>query len=536
MNRLIRVAAVGALVTGAAVTAQPASGGTGSFTRITAPRGPGQPIYQYYNVVTTPSPTMTVSGQVSGDITTNVNIYCFRDNDRTTSSNTALNASPIPINTSTHTFTATGVATPDGHGCVLRAIPDTYGGLDGLGNNSGYVGAFSGPTFYLGSHDVLVNSAGKRTETFITTVNPRAIVEWGSPDVDGVVLIEPIDDFSKNQSRVHSLFEFLTAPNNVFSAGGAPSHSELRVDGANVYLPRTLSQFVSDPSKVPSVSFSTRRSATTGDTTSTETLVLTSCGATYPQGAGTCTTPVPVGVSMRRIVAHSAGGAVLTVKDAFISTNHRRHTINVEYSNSLTQGAQGQVGVMLPGQTAFKAPPANTTRLLPRGPRTIFVTTDLHAVDGAPDRTDGGFTYSGRPQVHFNDGDRMALRYTRTIPANGRAAMSFGREVGFSMKVVTSLANAMQKALTPHLSLTAPTVRTTDATPTIRGRVTNATNGLPTRVTITVGTLSKPVAVRPNGSFAVTWPRLANGKHVVRAKATDPSGIVLRASRTFTIS
>src|SRR3954463_6386086 len=118
MKRVVRILAIGGLLSAtAAVAAAPASGAVGTWTKITAPKGPGQSVYQYFNADTTPSPTMTVSGLASPDVA-NVNIFCFSNLDQKTSS-APMNASPLPV--SGGAFSGTGIPTPN-RACILRAV------------------------------------------------------------------------------------------------------------------------------------------------------------------------------------------------------------------------------------------------------------------------------------------------------------------------------------------------------------------------------------------------------------------------------
>jgi hypothetical protein len=293
--------------------------------------------------------------------------------------------------------------------------------------------------------------------------------------------------------------------------------------------------WAANPALIPAISWSKSR-LSNGMISSTETARISWCsGGTYPPTASSCNV-TNTGLSLRRSYLSSSQGAVVTVRDTLFSNDGSSHTASLEYASSLSDQTNGEVGFMLPGQTSFhRETPDTTFSGLPRGPHTIFMTTDMHATDGASDRFDRGLTYSGKPVLYFATPTVYGLRYSRTVAANRSVGFAFGLESAFTMSTVKSLASAEQKALTPHLTLTAPALKTTDNTPTIKGKVTNATNGLPAKVTITIGTKSKTVSVNPStGAFQVTWTKLANGKHTAKAKATDPSGLVLTASRTFT--
>src|SRR4051794_14869232 len=67
MKRIVPACAVVAVL-GAVVATVPAAAGPGTFTRITSPKGPGQHIYQFANLLGTNS--IVVSGVVSDDVRT----------------------------------------------------------------------------------------------------------------------------------------------------------------------------------------------------------------------------------------------------------------------------------------------------------------------------------------------------------------------------------------------------------------------------------------------------------------------------------
>src|SRR6476469_3020181 len=103
MKRLVRIFAIGAVMA-AGMAAVPSSAAVGTWTKITSPKGPGQPIYR---LDTASTPDVTVSGSTSVDLvagTDTINIYCFFDQDQTVDG--PLNAAPFAI-TASHTFTGT---------------------------------------------------------------------------------------------------------------------------------------------------------------------------------------------------------------------------------------------------------------------------------------------------------------------------------------------------------------------------------------------------------------------------------------------
>src|SRR4051812_27668931 len=140
MRRVAQICSVTALVVAGTVSALPANGALGTWTKITSPKGPGQQIVQYQST-TTSETTLDVSGITSSDVTTNVNIYCFSHSN--TRAVGPLNAAPVPV--AGGAFNASGLTISQSLvPCVLRAVPDTDTSIAPNGLNSGFVGAYGG--------------------------------------------------------------------------------------------------------------------------------------------------------------------------------------------------------------------------------------------------------------------------------------------------------------------------------------------------------------------------------------------------------
>jgi hypothetical protein len=537
--------AVGSLIVTAGVSILPASAATGTFTKITSPKGPGQHIYQFTNLLNG-TDHIQISGVVSDDVRTGgtgLDVYCFSVGDTRVESSTPLNGSGTPIAVAPDNTFAGTIATPTNTTCTLRAVPS--GSITFTGNTTqNYVGSYSGPVFNVGGYEAVPNTSGHTITTAVIADQAKAVLAFGSSDAVGMLEAYPGDDFSEIFHQTFGLM-LTTTGANITPPAGTPVRSEIVVDGHHAYLPTTLDSFVSDHTTVPSVTFTRSRSASTGELKWSESAPLEWCsGNAYPQDAtaDTCA-PISTGVKIVRSAASSNSGALALGKTSFVSTDGAKHTVNVEFSTQIPPESNGTVGFKQPGQSSFTARAANTTvNSLPVGPHTVFATNDIFSTDNTPSHVVWGITYSRKPQLYYGGLNtpgtgsyQFAYRYTLVVPAGKSAQLGFGAAVGFSSTAVRSLSTSAEKALTPHLSLTAPASTTTDNTPTIKGRVTNATNGLPAKVTITIGTKSRTVSVNQStGAFQVTWTSLANGKHTAKAKATDPSGLVLTASRTFT--
>ncbi|HET7311949.1 MAG TPA: hypothetical protein VFJ17_11570 [Mycobacteriales bacterium] len=488
------------------------------WTRISNPAGPDRGAFDFFNATASPTHPITVAGTASPTVA-QVNIYCFFDQDRRTSSATPLNGS-TPVDVVNGAFSVSGVASPTGaEPCVLRAVPTSYTGLDGSAGNSGYVADFAGPTFYAGFFIRTVKPSTTLLIDWVASANqPNMHDSFGAVESGGVGSLDPSSN--ETDDVYNGLFDgdLLLTTTNV-----AGTHASVQIDGKNAYPPGSL-YTVSSLSNT-AITLSVKR-VTGGELSITEREPLRFCSSGSP-----CT-PTATGVDFVRTIRTSKGGALATIHDKFVDIDHAAHTVSAEYYSYISgQGTQG--GVRLPGQSSFHFVTAGSTVSTPVGPHTIYMTSDLYAADSDLQRTDGGITYSAHAAVFFAHTNDFVMRYSRTVPKNGFAAFSWAAEGGQTASAVATLAGPAQKSLMPHLTLTAPAKTTADNTPTVRGRVTNATNGYPAKVTITIGSTSKTVRVNQStGRFAATFS-LANGKHTAKAHAKDPGGIALTAARTF---
>jgi hypothetical protein len=535
MNRFLRITAVVVISMSGAIVATPATGAGAIYTTITGPKGPGQGIYPFVNFDS--GPTLTVGGKAHGlapGVDT-INVYCFANNDTKTSnsSDTPLNAAPFAI-ASDGSFS--GVIGAPSQACILRALPGSYSQLATNGDNGGYVGAFQGPSYYTGGFSLTRNSDHRLHTAFAYAYGRVGAVQVGSPANQGLAVVAAWDDASKFIFPAFpSALNFALPGSNVV-ASGSPTRSAIVIDGLNAYTPGALADLTAAPTTLPQISLTKSRKSD-GSWRLTESDPLSACaGNAYPQSSGGCT-PVATGVRLVSSYVIPALGDRATKTDRFVVTDNAAHTIKLEYVVTQQDLGAGAAGVMLPGESKLHVAPTNkTVNNLPMGPRAIFTTSDIHARDNTFTRSDGALVYGGKPQLYFGPAGLFALRYTRHIARGGTATLSFGATTAFTVSRVKTLAAAVQKSLTPHLSLTAPAPTTSDNTPTIKGKVTNPVNGLPAKVTITIGGTSRTINVSPAGTFAVTWPALANGSRTATAKATDPAGRVLTASRTFTVT
>jgi hypothetical protein len=513
---------------------QPASA-AGTWTRITSPKGPGQAAFAFVNETANPSPTTSLSGTTSAGVA-QVDIYCFWHLDEHMSSNTPLN--PAPVSVTGGTFTATNVALPRFSGnetppCVLRAVPTTYGELGGY-DNTGYVGAFTGPTFF-----------GGRFLTHTATPSPDSpVVSWdvysahqqawnllGGVGNYGFGDGGPADDEADTVGATASDGFVFISRNVLVPSGDTATRSAILVDGKSAFLPAYLAYLSNDPANTRAMTVHAERRSD-GNIVVTERNPLSTCSEGYVDAFASCTEQ-PAGVALVRTTTTSRGGAVVTFVDRFVATDGRHHTLVVEYSNWLFGANYGDDGVKLPGDR-YRTPVADTTASTPVLPHTIFTTTDFRAEVGDLHRTDTGITYSGHPRVYFPNDGSFALRYSRDIPAAGFAGFASATETAHSDVEAAPWARERQRALREHLRITAPGRHADVGRVRVKGRVTNPVNGYPGKVTVTVGGKSKQVSVSPSGRWRAVFT-LTAGSYKARARTVDPSGIALHARQAFSV-
>jgi hypothetical protein len=505
----------------------PAQASVSVWTRITSPQGAGGRVWQLADVTSSPA-TLRVAGQASPAVTA-VNFYCFYDHDERTTTTSPLNSGgPISvingaIPATTLGFPFMGTTMPP---CVLRALPSDYSQLDGAGNNSGYVAAFSGPGFYWGQ--VGRYSNGSLVYSFEADLTrTAAATSLTSAGQFGIGEVRPVDDAMKVMSPGDALDGSLFIDDSNAVATGSPTRSALLIDGRSVFFPYRLQSRASDIAQVPNVTVSSKKLAG-GDVLLTEHDPLRRCSnADYPSSG--CIV-APVGVELVRTTRLSRGAAIEAVRDRFTSTDHKKHTLRVEYTIYLNGASYGDWGVKMPGRSFRDY--TDTTMSTPVQPHTVYVTNDSYAQPGDPNRVDTGFTYSAHPQVYFTDTSHFVLRYSRTIRAGRFTGFGFDAATSTSWQTADGWVKGLLPGLREHVSIRSPKRGATVGSPVrVRGRVTNPVNGYPTTVLVRIGTAKRRVGVATDGTWSAQLP-VASGRRVIHVTATDPAGITLTATRT----
>jgi hypothetical protein len=528
----VNIAVIGVAL-GTALVA-PAAQAASTWTTISSPKGPGGKIFRLVDYSATPNPVITLTGHTSPNVTS-VDIYCFWHLDEYLSSSAPLNPSPIAV--SAGAFTANAVALPvfganETPPCVLRAVPSTYTQLSGS-SNTGYVGAFTGPTFYGGRlvprHASLsLNSPLVGWEIYS---GHQQAWNWLGGANSGFADGGPADDETNTYGATASDGFLNISRSNFVPAADTSTRSGILVDGKSAFLPADLAYLSKDPDNTAPITFTAVR-GTNGEIVVHERNPVRTCAEGYVDTGASCTEQ-PSGIALVRTTTTSRGGAVVTFADRFVSTDGHPHTLSVEYANYLFGASYGQYGVKLPGQP-YKLPQPDTFASTPTLPHTIFTSTDYLAEPGDLHRTDTGITYSGHPRVYFPNDGAFALQYTRKITPSHPAGITFATETAHSAAEAGPWAAERERVLREHLRVTAPKSPTSADPVAVKGRVAHPVNGYPSKVKVTVGTKSKTVLVSATGRWVAKFS-LAPGKHTAQARATDPSGIVLKDRRTFRV-
>jgi hypothetical protein len=522
MSRPLRLALPVLLLAVGLTTVSAATAGTGTWTKVTTPSGS---VVRPWRNFSFGAQTMNVSGTTSHDLlpgSDTVSIVCSD-----TADTHVITMSSARTIQSDWTFAGQMNVPFSQSDCTLRAVPSTYTGIDNTGHNSGYLGAFTGPRYYGGGY-----ATGSSGVAVITT-GTRAAVRLTTPGNLGLDVLQPVNDAAQALGLLAERPSLALFPANVVKTGGTSTRSAIRVDNQDAFTPYTTGGSPGATEKV------TRGAA--GMVTVREVDPLRRCdgNTTFPP---TACTVVPLGVHLVRTYVTSVGGAVVRVEDRFVSTDNHVHTINLEYDAALFGEASGAPAFLLPGHASWSHPAEGTTTKLAAGVRTMLTTNDRDGADGDISHVVEGTTYTAPPTVFFGaDGSTLfqfGLRYVRRAYPGRPAVFTFAFETTFAKSATDTLAQSQAKALRPHLTVRSPKrgASTRDHTPTIKGTLANAVNGLPARVTITIGDRSRTARLSSTGAFSLTWTALSKGRHTLKIAATDPGGLRVGWTSRFAVT
>jgi len=248
--------------------------------------------------------------------------------------------------------------------------------------------------------------------------------------------------------------------------------------------------------------------------------------------ASQCASFSSTGVAVNRTIVQSDGGHVVSITDAYTSTDGRPHTLDLLYENNQIAGDSGPsgqtaIGYEFPGQGGFAAHVLGDIYTPPIGAGTIFI-KDLLTFDGDPFTGQGAITYSTAPtQILFNassggQSSDFTMHYAGTVPANEADALTYHFIYSTDLTGAAVAAEALPAEdafITPTLKVHHPAVRS--RTPHSIVTVTGTASDQIMLRTVTVNRRVVPTAA--NGSFKATVA-LKHGPNTITVTATNEAG------------
>lgn len=247
------------------------------------------------------------------------------------------------------------------------------------------------------------------------------------------------------------------------------------------------------------------------------------------------------GVALKRTIAESSGGSVVTMTDSWTSTDGAAHALDVLYTDGADGGGPS-------GESAFRLPwidgasyvvHGGAIATLPAGEvSTVYdqrtpgnqLAVNPVAFPGqfTPD-VQGSVTFSTRPNsIRFTDNHTFDVGFVRNVPAGGSVAITQVFTSGMSQAQVEAAAAAAESsfnfatAAAPTITITSPT-SVTSAAYTASGSFTAAAglsgvtvNGIAATTTLGL-TWSAPLTLKPGANVVTAVVKDAKGQSVTAA-------------------
>jgi len=398
---------------------------------------------QFFIDDTHPSTTLPVSGTTNGTSGDLVDIYCFSIG----SSEYQFIKNNVAVQANGSFSTTMNQSDPFGS-CRLRAVPDGF-------PDGGDLSPFSGPvvtTEWVESKKVPSGpNAGKTYNYYVEYQGGHAMNDYGSATQAGL--------WDSRLTDAGSQSNYLWYRNADLSLQAGATRSAIQVDGRNAYGPNSAYGIFPNNPGLPSLTFSSSRNGTTGDTTITEKnpLVLCPSGAPYPPTAGSCPKFVTAGVRLERTILAKDGGRQVYITDVWRSTDGKSHTISPHYFQVVhgfdyTVSADTPVALKLPWLGGFETFSGAATYAGPsKVANTILVRDSNTAPDGTFLLPRGAITFDFPLSILRSAYDQWTMKgSTFTVPGGGYSLTRQAFVIGSTDAEVASKATANETKLNPY--------------------------------------------------------------------------------------
>jgi hypothetical protein len=483
---------------------------------------PGNPTFLQWNEDAVDQATFNIVGTSDGTTGDQVDVNCYdADGD------VDAIAAAVPVqNDGSFSVPNANVSDCANYLWTIRAVPN------GADVNSG---AFTGPTFGVGSRAYSYNGVGRYNYDFVSVTADEYSV-YNS--VSGFSLADS-QLFDSSMAGYEGLWASVDAL-NVSNRDGDSSESEITVDGHDAYTPGGAYYTNSAGVGPPAMSVTEQMDPATGELTIHETDPLVFCGdgsgniADPPSGSPpTCPGAefLAAPVTLTRTITESQDGRQTTISDAFSSTDGASHTLETSYEDNLNSGY-----TRFPGESAYtEHADGATPSVATSGPATIFVEEDP-TIPAGTDNVQGAIVYSTPPDRAVfvgSGGEHLQLQYTSVVPAAGSVDLTHTYLQGFDQAALAASASTVvDAAQSPSVSIAAPANDAVVTTEPITITGTASDNAGVSSLTVN----GLPTAVNPDGTWSQTLGGLAPGANPVTAVAQDATGNSTQVSQTVIYS
>jgi hypothetical protein len=422
--------------------------------------------------------------------------------------------------------------------CRLRAIPD------GVDVSTDYLGAYSGPVVFTDAFGLLTDAG--TTYAFVAQSEEgdgaTVMTDVGTCGTEAVVTVEA----PAMEAGPFVLTCLFALPDRDVDPSGTPTHSAIRVDGHNAYLPSGVHDFRGTPQPLtvaqPALSVS-RSIAHNGDVTITESAALKRCSVSdqYPPTTASCPALLSTGVAFKRVTKFWRNGHQVRIRDTFTSTNHHAHTVALQYlgevDNETGDGtAHTNAGFSYPAHSStFHASNlGQTVSGFGRKAGSLLLRSDVQARSDDPQADTYAGTWSRPPsKISFSpdEHDMFGMVYNVHVPAGGEGFLGFATSERWSTTDVKHLAStAVAEMVTPP-SISSPHHGATihGHPTTVKGSLRAGANGLPTTVSVNGHAAHITKTSSTTATYAVTFSE-STGKHIITVTATDSVGNSAKSS------
>ena len=400
--------------------------------------------------------------------------------------------------------------------CVYRVVPARYRGPD----FSAFTGTLVAITAYYVPEVAIHGTTRTAPLTYaVRSTNLRGVALVGSAGDHGLEALVGVG------AGTLEPFEYETWLDSAALIGNR-DRPGITVDRHVAYAANEVPRFDFDGPELPEgvrapegfagVLSSVRHDPKTGAVTIAESQPLQRCARIANEetpAPENCSTVINTGVRLERTIVLTAAHAVADIRDRWVSTDGRAHTVGAFY----TALAPAKIGPPLwrfPGDALFAARGAGEV-LAPLGPGTALLKeNDVKAV---PRRAPGALSFAPAAALITFGADTYET-VALTVPARGAVPVRRAFAVGDDVAEVQRHGRRVEDSFAaPRVTISAATP-TTRQTAIVRGRATDNVGV----TALTVG--GRRVAPAADGSFAVTVG-LAGGANQIAATATDGAAL-----------